>query len=246
MDKKISNIKERILYLADFKGVAKEKFFTEIGMTYGSFKGKQKNTALNSDALDKILSIYPDVDALWLITGNGSMTKGIDYKIPDENPQLVAEPKSVYKLKTDKVVTEHQQIPLYNIEATAGIVTLFRDTDQTQPIDFIQVPNLPKCDGALYVTGDSMYPLLKSGDIVMYKQVHNIRDGIFWGEMYLISIVQDGDEMVLVKYIQKSEKGDDWIRLVSQNQHHQDKDIKLTKVKALALVKASIRINSML
>ena len=73
MDKKISNIKERILYLADFKGIAKEKFFTEIGMTYGNFKGKQKNTALNSDALDRILSIHPDVDALWLITGNGSV-----------------------------------------------------------------------------------------------------------------------------------------------------------------------------
>ena len=63
--------------------------------------------------------------------------------------------------------------------------------------------------------------------------------------MYLISVDQEGDEMVLVKYVQKSIKGDDYIRLVSQNQHHQDKDIKLSKVRALALIKASIRINSM-
>lgn len=201
----------------------------------------------NTFDIELLYTKCENINPEYLFTGNGSVFKK---KYPDnENSSIniVSEPEvNEFKLKTDKLVPGHQQIPLYNIEATAGIVTLFRDTDQTQPIDFIQVPNLPKCDGALYVTGDSMYPLLKSGDIVMYKQVHNIRDGIFWGEMYLISIVQDGDEMVLVKYIQKSEKGDDWIRLVSQNQHHQDKDIKLTKVKALALVKASIRINSML
>lgn len=90
-----------------------------------------------------------------------------------------------------------------------------------------------------------MYPLLKSGDIIMYKQINNILDGIFWGEMYLISIDQDGDEMVTVKYIQKSEKGEEWIKLVSQNKHHDDRDVSLTKVRALALIKASIRINSM-
>jgi hypothetical protein len=75
MDNKISNIKERILKIAEKKGISKEKFFQEIGMTYGSFKGVQKNTALNSDALEKIISIYPDIDCEWLLTGNGEMFK---------------------------------------------------------------------------------------------------------------------------------------------------------------------------
>ena len=39
MDKS-SKIKERILQIADFKGIAKEKFFESISMTYGNFKGK--------------------------------------------------------------------------------------------------------------------------------------------------------------------------------------------------------------
>lgn len=76
MDKKISNIKERVLQVCDLKGVKREDFFNEIGMTYGSFKGSQKKTALNSDAIDKILSIYKDIDANWLITGKGEMFKG--------------------------------------------------------------------------------------------------------------------------------------------------------------------------
>lgn len=63
------------MYISDYKEVPREKFFDEIGMTYGSFKGKQKETALNSDAIDKILSIYDDIDANWLITGKGDMIK---------------------------------------------------------------------------------------------------------------------------------------------------------------------------
>lgn len=61
---------------------------------------------------------------------------------------------------------------------------------------------IPKCDGGLRIVGDSMYPLLKSGDIVFYKQVHDIMHSIIWGEMYLISFDIDGDEYVSVKYLQ--------------------------------------------
>ena len=68
-----------------------------------------------------------------------------------------------------------------------------------------------------------MYPLLKSGDIVLYKQLRDIND-IFWGDMYLLSIDIDGEEYVTVKYIQKSDRAG-YVKLVSQNQHHADKDL---------------------
>lgn len=195
-----------------------------------------KYPIVSFEIIQAIINKYIILSAEWLISGRGLT------EITKEN--VLQEPRTVYKKNGDKTL-DSQAVPLYNIEATAGIVTLFNDTKQTKPVDYIQIPNLPKCDGAVYVTGDSMYPLLKSGDIIMYKQINNILDGIFWGEMYLISIDQDGDEMVTVKYIQKSEKGEEWIKLVSQNKHHDDRDVSLTKVRALALIKASIRINSM-
>jgi phage repressor protein C with HTH and peptisase S24 domain len=148
-----------------------------------------------------------------------------------------------YNFRTDSD-QELQQIPLYNMEAIAGLVPLFNDSIKHIPIDYIQIPNLPKCDGAIYITGDSMYPLLKSGDIVLYKRVDDIINCIFWGEMYLISVDMGGEEYVTVKFIQKSDQPD-FIRLVSHNQHHDDKDVPVSKIRALAFVKASIRINSM-
>ncbi len=144
--------------------------------------------------------------------------------------------------RTDRTLPM-QSVPLYNIEGTAGLVPLFTGQTPVRPGDSIHIPNLPKCDGAIYIVGDSMYPLLKSGDIVLYKKMNSI-DDIFWGDMYLLSIDIDGEEYITVKYIQKSEHNG-CIKLVSQNPHHADKDVSIDRIKALAFIKASIRMNSM-
>lgn len=110
-------------------------------------------------------------------------------------------------------------------------------------IDLIKVPDLPKCDGAVRVKGDSMYPLLKSGDIVFYKQIQDLRNEIFFGEMYLLSMNMAGDEYVVVKYVHRSDV-EGCIKLVSYNQHHGPMDISLETIRAMALVKASLRFNT--
>lgn len=189
-----------------------------------------------------------EINVDFLFTGKGDIVKNLNeievHHLKKEEKKNDLETQ-VFKLKTDKLELS-QYVPLYNLEATAGMVSIFNShNDLAKPIDFISIPNLPKCDGAIYVSGDSMYPLLKSGDIIMFKQIHDIVDNIFYGEMYLVSLNVDDEEFVSVKWVQKSDKGDDYIKLVSQNTHHQSKDVKLSKIRALALVKASIRMNSM-
>ncbi len=157
-------------------------------------------------------------------------------------PMFNAEPDlTAYRHRTDNSLPL-QSVPLYSIEGTAGLVPLFADRAETKPVNYIHIPNLPKCDGAIYVVGDSMYPLLKSGDIVLYKQLSDIAD-IFWGDMYLLSIDIDGEEYITVKYIQKSDR-EGFVKLVSQNPHHADKEVAMSRIRAIALVKASIRMNS--
>ncbi|KAA2369942.1 helix-turn-helix transcriptional regulator [Alistipes shahii] len=186
------------------------------------------------DVLEKIVTSL-DVNPDWLLTGRGNMEKEPDLQ------QAGIQVQEKFPLKTDNLV-DLQRIPLYNLEATAGLVSLFNDVDAI-PISYISLPDLPACDGAVYVRGDSMYPLLKSGDIVLYKQVHDMQYGIFWGEMYLISANVDGDEFVTIKYIHKSER-ENCVKLVSHNQHHEPKDIPISMIRALALVKASVRYNT--
>lgn len=230
-------VSERVGEYMAKKGISYYAFENSIGASRGSIsKAVKDGKSIGSQVLENILAVYTDLNPVWLLTGQGNVF--VDNEEILNNKQI-----EMYRLKTDSFV-ENQQIPLYDIEAVAGLVPLFQDSKAQDPIDHISIPHLPKCDGAVYVTGDSMYPLLKSGDIVLYKEIHDVANEIFWGEMYLLGIDMSGEEYVTVKYIQKSENPG-CVRLVSQNKHHQDKDVELSKIKALALVKASIRINAM-
>jgi phage repressor protein C with HTH and peptisase S24 domain len=230
-------VSERVGQYIDKKKISYYAFENSLGASRGSIsKAVKEGKSIGSNVLETIMTVYKDLNPSWLLTGAGDMFL--------VNEGLILN-KSIdsYRLKTDASY-ESQQIPLYDIEAVAGLVPLFQDSKSQQPIDHISIPHLPKCDGAVYVTGDSMYPLLKSGDIVLYKEVQDIKNEIFWGEMYLLSIDMSDEEYITVKYIQKSEN-EGYVKLVSQNKHHQDKDVAMSKIKALALVKASIRINAM-
>lgn len=162
----------------------------------------------------------------------------------EDNPYII-ENLPTNRRTTDSI-HEIQEVPLYDLEATAGLQELFSGgKSAVQILDTIKIPHLPKCDGAISITGDSMYPLLKSGDMVLYKEIP--LDSIFYGEMYLLSYkVDDWEEYVTVKYVQKSDLGDEYLKLVSQNQHHQPKDVLKAHITAIAIIKASIRINTMM
>ncbi|MBE6182598.1 MAG: helix-turn-helix transcriptional regulator [Rikenellaceae bacterium] len=220
---------ERVKLIRKRLGLTQDQLAQRLGIGKAALSmietGKTGLSSRNRNILVQELNVNPE----WLETGRG--------EIFNAEPDLTA-----YLHRTDNSVPL-QSVPLYSIEGTAGLVPLFADQEQIKPVNFIHIPNLPKCDGAIYVVGDSMYPLLKSGDIVLYKQLHDF-DDIFWGDMYLLSIDIDGEEYVTVKYIQKSERAG-YVKLVSQNPHHADKDVDMRRIRAIALVKASIRMNSM-
>ena len=112
--------------------------------------GRASLSERNRNILIQTLNVNPE----WLESGTGAMF----------NEQF---PERTFLKGSDRPVGS-QSVPLYNVEGTAGLVPLFLDKASRQPVDYIHIPNLPKCDGAIYVVGDSMYPLLKSGDIVLF------------------------------------------------------------------------------
>ena len=224
----METVGERIRLMRKQLNMTQEQMAQRLGIGKAALSmietGKARLSARNKNILVQDFNVNPD----WIETGTGKMFNA--------EPDLTS-----YNLRTDRSLPL-QSVPLYSIEGTAGLVPLFQQLTEVEPINYITIPNLPKCDGAIYVVGDSMYPLLKSGDIILYKQLNDVRD-VFWGDMYLLSIDIDGEEYITVKYVQKSDH-EGYIRLVSQNQHHADKEVEISRVRAIALIKASIRMHT--
>lgn len=162
------------------------------------------------------------------------------------NKNILAEPVPTYRKTKDAVVHE-QMVPVFNLDATMGLVPLVNGDglDEEKIIDYISIPAMPSCDGAIYASGDSMYPLLKSGDMIAYKRIEVDRRKIFFGEMYFLAIkIDETSTMKTIKFVHPSDLGDEYIKLVSHNQHHAAKDVHLHEIAAIALVRASIRIHN--
>lgn len=219
-------MEEKIYRLSKYmenKGLSDYRVTKDCGLSIGLIgKARSGRTKLGLAAFEKILSNYPDLSRTWLFTGEGDM---LNEPLGDVN---VAD-----------------GFPLYNIEASANLVSLFEGNgDVKNVVGRLLIPNAPKCDGAIYVRGDSMEPLLKSGDIIAYKSLPCEYSSILYGEMYIVDFEVGGEDFVAVKFLHRSDKGEEWVKLTSYNDFYEPKDIHLSCVRSLALVKFSIRMNT--
>ena len=82
--KKVSNIKERIKVFAENTGENQDVFFEKIGVTSANFRGKKLQTGVNADLIEKIVSLYPDIDLHWLITGKRQETEKESFVLVNE------------------------------------------------------------------------------------------------------------------------------------------------------------------
>lgn len=223
-----TNIKDRVLQLIDLKGDRREDFFKKSGMSYSNFKGKSKQASLSSDSLASISSIYPDASMRWLLLGEGEAI------IRPSNNLNVLERPSKYSTKI-----EFQEVPIYDFEASASFQSSFSDFTVDEIKEIMVLPRLSKVDGGAYISGNSMEPVARHGDLVAYKELFDAPSSILWGEIYLVALNIEGEHYILLKYLYPSPLGSDFIRLVSENEaQHPAKEVPLKSIQAIAIVKA--------
>lgn len=202
-----------------------------------------EDVSMTVDTLMVFLNAFPGLSAEWVLEG-----KGVPFPDRIDCPEIHVESDSV-RLIGGRVADRFDDecsIPVYSVDASANLDTL-QATDSTADyvIGTVRVPNVPRCDGATYVRGDSMFPLLQSGDLIGFKKMPVSPESIFFGDVYLIWLNVEGDRYLTVKYIQPSSKGSEYVTLASANPNYQSKDVHLSAVRMLALVKFTIRMNSM-
>lgn len=225
MDKKYTNIKERVLYIAESKGVSKEKLLESIGMTYGSFKGKAKNRSLNSDAIEKILTIYEDINPDWLLTGSGEINRDID--IINPNPQ------HLNKITKYKPSTKEQLIPFWEVDFIAGNSFDVVDNKSTQPTYYMDIPDFRGCT-AFKAFSDSMEGLIKSGSILFGTKIESWHEHLEFGQIYGI-VCHDGRKYL--KYIKKyREDPKNYFLLESENKFYDEFEMPKESIRSIWLI----------
>lgn len=220
MENNFSNIKDRILKVAETYKVSKERFFEELDISYGNFKGSAKKTPINSLFLENLLTKYPELSAEWLVTGRGPMLRN-DTPVAQRTTELGA------------------GIPLIPIEAIAGIPAGedigIRFIDCTRYV-IPEFANL-NVEYMVRVSGSSMYPKYSNGDVLACRRIHDV---LFfqWGKIYVI----DSSQGPLVKRVFQDEDPER-ILLVSDNkEHYPPFSIPKSDIRSLSIVLGVIRL----
>lgn len=95
-----STLKEKILTFLAEMGIRKVDFFESTGIQASNFKGVNVKSAPGGDMLVKILTLYPELSAEWLMRGDGEMLRtgsSIQIKKVTEPIQRETTPKEIDK-----------------------------------------------------------------------------------------------------------------------------------------------------
>ncbi|WP_130736748.1 hypothetical protein [Flavobacterium sp. J27] len=104
---KFSNIKERVMFFIENQGFKKYEFFEKINVTSANFRGNASNTPLNSKTIENIISVCPNLNLYWLITGEGKMILGEEDITSEEKIKELEETNSLLK---DSIATKNKLI----------------------------------------------------------------------------------------------------------------------------------------
>lgn len=172
----------------------------------------------NTFDIDLLYSKCVDIDANWLLTGNGEMLK--------EKSNL---PIAVQTYSPD------MGIPLIPTEAMGGIASGEVSILELDCERYV-IPMFKDADFLIPVKGSSMIPKYNSGDVVACKRVP-MQDIFFqWNKVYVL----DTNQGAIIKRVAKSEQ-EGCIKIVSENPNYEPFDLHLSQIYSIAIVIGVVR-----
>ncbi|MDY3547321.1 S24 family peptidase [Riemerella anatipestifer] len=168
--KKISTINDRVLQIIDIQFNGNQKKFAEfIGVAPQVISNivSGRKSKPSYDVINSILSSFVDLDASWLITGNGSRLK-------NDNSLLLSDIES--KVPQVVTVSPHQKdnIVLVPVRAQAGYLTGYNDPAFIEKLPTYSLPGIQNGIFRMFqVSGFSMYPTLQNNSYVVGQFVED-------------------------------------------------------------------------
>lgn len=219
---------DRIRQYLDFKGISDYRFEKELSLSKG-YINKAKNPT--SDVLMKMCGIYTDISPEWLVTGKGEMIKNAE-----------REQKTIEISESAISETKRKGALIYDIDATCGLSGRDIEFTDEKVIGSIDAPEINPDSKIIFATGDSMLPLIASGDRVVIRKIESW-DYFNYGQVYLIIT----NEYRLIKRVRRHPKdSDNLILLRSENPNYDDIDLPKREIIHLFIVENILSIKNIL
>lgn len=181
-------LSERIKNIVDYSGLSIPQFAKKVGFkTPQTIREliKGNTQTLSFQVKTKILDAYPEINESWLLTGDGVMLNDITM------PASAITPRP----------TSPNSVPVYDIDFIGGFTPMYDNA-----VERVGDINLQRYTGAtavVSVTGDSMHPLISSGDQIILKDMPVTMDSIIFGNIYAL---ETDNDLRTVKRIRRSDR----------------------------------------
>lgn len=222
-------LRERLLDYIAYKGIDKATLERNSGLSNDAVNKMGDNT--RTKTLDRISNAYPDLNIIWLRTGIGEML------ISDERKE-----KIISVDQTAISETKRKGALIYDIDATCGIDGRDIDFADERVIGSIEAPEINPNSKIIFATGDSMTPLITSGDRIVVRKIESW-DYFNYGQVYVI--ITNGYRFI--KRIRKHPTNpENFILLRSENKEYDDIDLPKQEIVHLFIVENILSIKNIL
>lgn len=212
------DIKNRIYEYLRIVKMTPAEFERNTGLSNGYLRNIKNSIGV--DKISNIVSVYPDLNLEWLITGNGEMLKSNHTSSTTSSAQVQISANTK---------------PRIPYTAAAGSITnAVEGISESQCEQVPVVPTFPSYDFTIIVKGDSMEPKIEGGDEVACKRVDQT-SFIQWGKVHVLDTAQG----IVIKRIY--EDGDK-IKCVSYNPEYPPFSIDKSEIYSISLVVGLLRI----
>ena len=215
-----SQIKRNISLYLHKKGVSDYEFYKKSGITRGILS---QSNGISEDNISRFLAYAPDVNVVWLLTGEGEMLR--------TEHTSGGMPPVAHQTDNPK-----EGIPLIPFSAMAGAL-MGEQTALEYECERYVVPAFSGADFLMQVKGSSMVPTYISGDIVACRRVP-MSDLFFqWNKPYVLDTAQGA----IIKRI-KPGSDKQHVLIVSDNKDYDPFELPYEDIYAVALVIGIIRL----
>lgn len=208
------DVQSRLRKFLNHKNLTYKAF--EINCGFGNGTAKRFNETIKKRTIDSIVAVYPELNAHWLLTGEGEMLNAAAPKKANDSASRSASSKNDVML-----------VPLLSLDARGGFGgNLEAGSEYVEKL--VPWQGARSGDFVVLVSGLSMMPNIEPGSFVLLRQVEGWQWFLEYNRLYVIEL---NDDRRLLKIIAPSEQGNEYISLVSYNPDFPRQDIALSFVR---------------